>query len=191
MWTYNYTDELYHHGVKGMKWGVRKASKYTTRYVRGHGGPGHYLTRKSQLKGDKRDLEKLNRGEHLSVGLTKKRQAKYDARDRRLIEKRIAKNEAHFKAKEEKKAAKEASYSKDHKEAREIKKKKVSEMSNEELRTLNKRMQLEQDYRRLNPSAMAKGKNYLMAAVAVTGAVLTLQGNSDKLIKLGQKVLGA
>ena len=33
MWTYNYSqssDELYHHGVKGMKWGKRKSSYHST-----------------------------------------------------------------------------------------------------------------------------------------------------------------
>ena len=78
-------DELYHYGVMGMRWGRRIA--------RGHGGPGKYITKNSQLKGDQKDLDYLNKGGHLSVGLTKKRQEAYDTRDKAKIEKRISENQ--------------------------------------------------------------------------------------------------
>ena len=94
-------DELMHYGVPGMRWGKRK-NPYAKRAVRGHAGPGRYITTKRQLAGDKRDLEALNKGQHLSVGLTKKRQAAYDARDRARLEKRIAKNEKRIAEKQAK-----------------------------------------------------------------------------------------
>ena len=41
-------------------------------------------------------METLNNGGHLSVGFTKKRQAAFDKRDRKVIENRIEKNEKKF-----------------------------------------------------------------------------------------------
>jgi hypothetical protein len=99
--------ELYHYGVKGMKWGVRRYQRKDgsltpagkkrqsiadamSRKARGHGGPGVYLGgSERRVAGAKRDLDYLNKGGHLSVGLTKKRQAQLDARDRASLEKTI------------------------------------------------------------------------------------------------------
>lgn len=119
MWTYNYSNELYHHGVKGMRWGVRNDKK------------------------------------RFSSGKKKNRQE---------------------------------DWSDDAKEASQIKKKRVSQMSNAELRKLNERQNLERQHSQLNPSVISKGMKYAAAAATITGTALTLYANGDKIIRLGKAV---
>lgn len=121
-------EELYHYGIKGMKWGIRR-----------------YQNKDGTLTaaGKKRELEKT-RG-----------------------------------------------WSKEAKEARRIKRKSVHQMTNKELQTLNRRMDLEANYRRLNPNAVKRGLAFVGAVGAGMGTVLTLRNNSKQLIELGQKAVNA
>ena len=87
--------ELFHYGVKGMKWGVQKS-----------GG----VVRTSRL-------------------------------ERKLAEK----------------AAEAKTYSSDHKTAQKLRAKPLPTMSNDDIRTLNKRLELETNYARLMESTRKKG----------------------------------
>lgn len=186
--------ELTHAGIKGMKWGVRRyrnkdgsltpagKKRYgaATRTVRGHGGPGIYVgSPERRLAGAKKDLDVLDKGGHLSVGMTKKRQAAYDKRDRAALEKKVSKLEDKIE---------KSKPSDDARRASELKKKNVRQMSNAELRALNERTRLEQEYSRLNPGAMKKGWKFVAGAAGVMGTTLAIYNNSSQIVNAGKTV---
>lgn len=110
-------NELYHFGVKGMKWGVRRTP--------------------AQLGHDRK--------------------------------------------------SKNSRLSDDYKESKAISKKKVKEMSNAELRKLNERKRLENEYKKLNKGTVAKGLAYVTAAAATTNTLVNLYNNSERVINIGKK----
>lgn len=79
----------------------------------------------------------------------------------------------------------------DYKTAKEIKKKRVDQMTNSELRKLNERTRLEQEYQKLNPNVVKKGWKYVGAAVGVMGTTMAFYNNSKQILDLGQKVAHA
>lgn len=115
--------ELYHHGVKGQKWGVRR----------------------------------------------------YQKKDGSRIGGRLKRKD---------------SRSEDYKTAKMIKKKKISQMSNADLRKLNERKELERKYRQLNPNAVSRGFKYAATAAGGMGTIIALKNNSAQIITIGKKFIG-
>lgn len=57
----------------------------------------------------------------------------------------------------------------EHRVASELRKKKSSQLTNRELQVVNERLNLEQNYRRLNPTTVQRGHNSVKAILAVGG----------------------
>ena len=113
-------DELYHYGVPGMKWGVRRSQKQLSR-----------------------------------------------------IESR----------------SKKSNWSDDATTAAKIKTKKVSQMTNAELRKLNDRKELERKYNQLNPNAVKKGMAVAGAIAGTLGTVAAIYTNGGKVVSIGKSIV--
>lgn len=61
--------------------------------------------------------------------------------------------------------------SKDHRRSRKIKRKRLRDMSNDEIKELNNRLQLERKYRELNPNAIRRGENLIKGVIGTGNTV--------------------
>lgn len=110
--------EIYHHGIKGMRWGIRKD--------------------KTRL-GRKRDKTK--------------------------------------------------DWSDDAKSASKLGAKNIKQLSNSELKKLNERARLEQEYSRLNPSAVKRGVAVAAGLVGTMGTAVALYNTGSQIVKIGKSAV--
>lgn len=137
--------ELYHHGTKGMKWGVR-------RYQNKDGS----LT-PAGIKRYNREVQKLKDRE-ASIKAKEKAKKYQDKLDKKKSE--LDEREAALKGKPASKSTSKPTATNKQSPTKSIK-----DMSDAELRAVVNRLQLEQQYRNLNPQQVSKGKKFVDSVV--------------------------
>ena len=69
--------------------------------------------------------------------------------------------------------------SSDYKKTAPLRGKPVSTLTNKQLKSLNERMNMEQNYRRMNPSNVKKGSDVVKGVIGALGTAATLYGLSQ------------
>jgi len=78
--------------------------------------------------------------------------------------------------------------SREHKQLKSAQKKKVSQLSNEEIRAANTRKQLEKQYKDMNPSKIAQGQKVVKNILGAIGAATLAATTIITAVETGKKV---
>lgn len=133
--------ELYHHGTKGMKWGIRRYQNKDGSLT--PAGRKRYASESAKLK-DREKVIKTKERTNAKIAKLESKKAELDAREKALTSSKVS-----AKTDSKSKAAESAPTQKS-----------VKDMSDDELRTVVNRMQLEQQYRNLNPQKVSAGRKF-------------------------------
>lgn len=166
-----YSNELYHYGVKGMKWGVRRKQYRNTVKT----AKNRMYDKWNTIEDAHEDrLIKLNRkygqlGNNVEGGnrkLTRTEKKSYKKEigsewDRYSKEMDKATSEYKATKKQAKQDAKNYGKSEDHLRAKQLKQKNLNQLSNAELKELNNRMQLESQYKNLKRQNVNAGQKFV------------------------------
>ena len=183
---YIYQDgELMHYGVPGMKWGIRKAGYESS-------GGRHPAKKKVRTADD---------GQKKVLGLFKKKRKLSDLSDDEIkaklaridLEKRFMEADTELKAMKSGKAKKQSDSSNDSDSKMKTVKKKLSEVSDDELRGKIVRMELEKRYKQLaaetQPQKSHEARDYVMNIVKKIGEnTLTDLGTQAATSTLGDLI---
>ena len=133
--------ELCHHGIKNMKWGIRRYQNKDGSLT--PAGRKRYNKEVQKLKDREASIKAREKAKSYQSKLDKKK-AELDEREAALKGKSVPKS-----------AAKTAAASK------QSPTKSIKDMSDAELRSVVNRLQLEQQYRSLTPKQVSKGKKFV------------------------------
>lgn len=160
---------LYHHGTKGMKWGIRRYQNKDGSLT--PAGRKRYSSEAARLKEREKVIKNKER--------TNAKLAKLDAKKAELDEREKALTSPKKSTQPTPKP----------KAADTPKQKSVKDMTDDELRNAVNRLRLEQDYRNLNPQKVSAGKRFASTvAKQVLAPALTEVGKKAVTAMLNQAV---